>query len=258
MVNLLQSLADCINDSDIGIKAQLAYNTDFLQRPVLEPAVYITYNEVRGGAVDFLAYVYSPVGENGSGCLKAAQSVCKALTSETSRFFLGSLSLSGIDYNSNSVAFLVKISGTVNGCFGENLSIGGYSATAYNFANNEELSVDVPAENISVICDCSPYPIMTICSGKAIDTVEGDKSYNITLSGVSPILVNTIFSAGAFTLRLTRGTTVEEYLKCSCIKSQLNTYSDNEKSYLNVISYEKITLNEEQKAEEGEVVSVDE
>ena len=239
MVDLLESIADCINNSDMGVNARLAFNGDFIERPVLKSAVYITLKELRGSTIDFVAYVYSPVSEEGNSCLRTARAVCDVLASETEKFLVSSLSLSALDYNSESVAFTAKINGTVSGAISDTSSIGGYIVRAFNFDKDPDLFVDVLAENISIACDFSPYPIMTLCSGKAIDIAEGDTSYKITISGVLPSLVNTLSSKGVFNLGITKGNVYEVYRSCVCKQSEINTDYESEKSYITLISYEK-------------------
>lgn len=241
MVDLLESIAECINKSDIGVNARLAYNREFIERPVLKSAVYITLKELRGGTVDFVAYVYSPVSENGNGCLRTARAVCDVLTSETEKFLVSSLSMSALDFNAESVAFTAKINGTVSGAISDISSIGGHIVRAFNFTKDPDLSVDVFAENISIVCDYSPYAIMTFCSGKAIDIAEGDISYKITIRGVLPSLVNTLSSKGVFHLAVTKGNTYEVYRDCICKQSEINTDYESDQSYITLVSYEKRT-----------------
>lgn len=218
-VDFLQSLADTINGANIGATAKVGFVADMIKRPVTECGAYVLLENLSFGNAEFSVTVYSPLSSEGKGCIEKAQAVCRAISGQRSDLCIENLTMGAVQYNSNSNAFTVKISGTATGVEGSILPIfGGVSARAFNFKSNSDRIVEFTAESVKIECDYSPYPIKTICSGKPLDVLTGEKRYTITFGKISQKTADSLTGNGTFSVEIKSDGEMKYFADCYCEK----------------------------------------
>jgi len=197
MRSIINNLVECINNSQLDIKAYDAYSDKPAQRPVISASVYFSVEKLSGTQVEFAADVYTPLDLGGSGCTQAAARICGAISSE---FNTKSMEVFSVKYDKYSYGFTCKIKGTAeNTAFGAEM-LGGVSLKAKDFALSPNFYLNFAAQGVKVKCETEKYPIYVIYESTELDEVISCRKYKAELTGVSVGAVEMLSSRGNFTL----------------------------------------------------------
>ena len=199
-------------------RVEMAYENDLLDRPVLENAVYIAADEIRGGELDFVIFVYTPLSGGGSECMKTACEVYNAL-------YEGGLKLSGVsigavEYNGNSQGFTVKIKGTAEDDsieFDEPEDTAAVSRIICNAVYEHEDRTDYHSFLVlscKVVCNDLYYPIMTVFESKPFEFLDDERNYKIVMDGVLKRDLRYLTSSRSF--KLTVNNVEMTFNNCCC------------------------------------------
>ena len=221
MSDVLKLMIDCINESQCGIAAEYAFRSDFLKRAVSDRSVYFKADSVKPGVVDFTGFVYTPVFENGEGCIETAKTICRVL--REGKFDISDLRIEGVEYNGNSLGFVSKIRGSISDSSDEFVMPGGCFLMALGYGDEKVYKLDFGADSYKVSGDLGVYPIMTVFEELPFDFHRCTKEFKIKLYGVRKIYAKEIIAGGKFVL------VISDYefsfVNCFCEEIEFTAYN---------------------------------
>ena len=197
MRSVVNCLIECINNSQLDIRAYDAYADKPAQRPVMSAAVYFELEKLTAAQVEFSATVYSPLDLGGVGCTQKASEVCGVICDE---FNIRSIEVFSVRYDKYSYGYTCRIKGTSdNSAFGVELP-GGVYLRAKEFALFPEFFLTFTAQSLKVKCDTERYPIYVIYESEELDEVISCRKYKAELTGVSVSAAEMLCQRGRFSL----------------------------------------------------------
>lgn len=230
----LEKITEYLSNALEGVKVKTAYDNRLLERPVISPSIYLTVNDTDSGSVlNFIAYVYSPIGRGGIGCIGLAENAAHRLQLCEEVVICG-LTVGKVTYNSNSNAFVIQIKGNAF-CYDDS---GAFAVSAYNFAYDGGRRISFLVPDIALESNFSPYPIMTFGSSIPVDTVGIGTVHKIVLQNVSVNTAKALCNNGSFAMEIKHGASVRKYLKCFAEKCSFSTGNLEKGVTVTVIAYD--------------------
>ncbi len=212
MVKALDKMVEYLNEELDDDIVHMGYNTEFIRRPAIKAGVYVTLSH--GGAkavgVNFSAYVYSPLRDNGRGCIALAERVMLLLL-KCKNPCVSNLNVGRVVYNSNSGAFRIEITGVA-----VSRNDGNIKVSAFNFSENDAANVTFPVGDIEIRTVNDVHPIMTFCSKAPVDVVKTAERYDVVLYNVGSAAAELLAENGSFSVLISDGESNVKYSKCSC------------------------------------------
>lgn len=234
MKETLEKIAEYLSNTLDGVKVKTAYDSRFLKRPVITPAVYLTVNDTdSGSAVSFIAYAYSPISGGGIGCIGLAENAVHKLQLCDEAVVCG-LTVGKVSFNSNSNAFVIQIKGKAF-CYNES---GAFAVSAYNFAYDSGKKISFFVPDVTYESNYSPYPIMTFGSSIPVDTVGIGTVHKIVLQNIGVNTAKALCANGSFAMEIKHGASVKKYLKCFADRCSFSADNLEKGITVTVVSYD--------------------